>query len=144
MINDENPQICQLCKKHNKKTALFPLELIDTALLEFIKEKHPECHEEGYICKNDLKNIRSEYVEEVLKKQKGELSILENKVFDSLKEQETIAKNVNLEFDKQLTISERLSDRLAEFGGSWRFISIFFALLIIWVAVNSISLAGKN
>ncbi|MCJ7666540.1 MAG: DUF1003 domain-containing protein [Actinobacteria bacterium] len=144
MINDENPRICQLCKKHNKKTGLFPLELIDTALLEFIKEKYPECQEEGYICKNDLKNIRSEYVEEVLKKQKGELSILENKVFDSLKEQETIAKNVNLEFDKQLTIGERLSDRLAEFGGSWRFISIFFALLIIWVAVNSISLAGKN
>lgn len=85
-----------------------------------------------------------EYVEEVLKKQKGELSTLENKVFDSLKEQETIAKNVNLEFDKQLTIGERLSDRLADFGGSWRFISIFFALLVIWMIINSISLAGKN
>lgn len=144
MINKEKPQTCQLCKKHKKKTELFPLELIDIALLEFIKEKHPECQEEGYICKNDLKNIRSEYVEEVLKKQKGELSTLENKVFESLKEQETITKNVNLEFDKQLTIAERLSDRLAEFGGSWRFISIFFALLVLWVIINSISLAGKN
>jgi len=122
MINKEKPQICQLCKKHKKKTELLPLELIDSALLEFIKEKHPECSEEGYICKNDLKNIRLKYVEEVLKKQKGELSALENKVFDSLKEQETITKNVNFEFDKQITIGERLSDRLSNFGGSWRFI----------------------
>ena len=38
MINKEKPQTCQLCKKHKKKTELFPLELIDITLLEFIKE----------------------------------------------------------------------------------------------------------
>jgi uncharacterized membrane protein len=144
MSEKEKLLICQLCKKHHKKTELLPLELIDSALLEFLKEKYPECSEEGYICKKDLRNIRLEYVGEILKKQKGELSTLESRVFDSLKEQETIAKNVNLEFDKQLTIGERLSDKLAGFGGSWRFISIFFAFLVIWMVINSISLLSKN
>jgi len=144
MVNAENKQMCQICKKHKKKVELIPLELIDAPLLEFIKEKFPECSEEGYICKTDLKKIRLKYDEEVLKKEKGELTNLENKVLESLKEQETIAQNINVEFEKQLTFGERLSDKLATFGGSWRFITIFFMLLAIWVIINSINLFNKN
>lgn len=144
MVNAENKQMCQICKKHKKKVELIPLELIDTPLLEFIKDKFPECPEKGYICKIDLKNIRLKYVEEVLKKEKGELTNLEHKVLESLKEQETIAQNINVEFEKQLTFGERLSDKLATFGGSWRFITIFFMLLAIWVIINSINLFNKN
>ncbi|MEI7616607.1 MAG: DUF1003 domain-containing protein, partial [Actinomycetota bacterium] len=120
------------------------LKLLDTQLLEFIKEKFPYCSEQGSICRSDLKKVRIQYVDEVLKKEKGELSNLEDKVLDSLKEQEIIAKNINLEFDKTLTLGERLSDKLAAFGGSWRFIIIFFALLTIWIIANSISLLNKN
>jgi uncharacterized membrane protein len=144
MVNVEKKQMCQICKKHKKKVELIPLELIDTPLLEFIKDKFPECSAEGYICKTDIKNIRLKYVEEVLKKEKGELTNLENKVLKSLKEQETIAQNINVEFEKHLTFGERLSDKLSAFGGSWRFIIIFFILLAIWVIINSINLVNKN
>ncbi len=144
MVNVENKQMCQICKEHKKKEELIPLELVDTQLLEFIKEKFPECSEEGYICKADLKKIRLQYVEEVLKKEKGELTNLENKVLESLKEQETIAQNINIEFDKQLTFGERLSDKLASFGGSWRFIIIFFILLATWIIINSLTLFNRN
>ena len=144
MVNVENKQICQICKENKKKSELIPLELIDTPLLEFIKEKFPECSENGDICKNDLKKVRIKYVEEVLKKEKGELTNLENKVLNSLKEQETIAQNINVEFDKHLTFGERISDKLASFGGSWRFIIIFFTVLAVWIIINSISLFNKN
>jgi len=144
MVNKEKFKICQLCKKHKKKGELLPMELIDSSLLEFIKEKYPECSDEGYICRADLNNIRLKYVEEVLRKQKGEFSTLEHKVFKSLKEQETIAKNVNIEFDRQLTFGEKLSDKLADFGGSWRFIMIFFAFFVLWMIINSISLLNRN
>jgi len=137
-------QICKMCKKNKEKAELIPLELIDSQLLEFIKDKFPECSKEGYICKVDLKKIRLQYVEEVLKKEKGELTNLENKVLESLKEQETIAKNINIEFDKQLTFGERLSDKLASFGGSWRFIIIFFILLALWIIINSLTLLNKT
>jgi len=144
MVNEENWQICQMCKENKNKEELIPLKLLDTQLLEFIKEKFPYCSEQGSICRSDLKKVRIQYVDEVLKKEKGELSNLEDKVLDSLKEQEIIAKNINLEFDKTLTLGERLSDKLAAFGGSWRFIIIFFALLTIWIIANSISLLNKN
>jgi uncharacterized membrane protein len=35
-----------------------------------------------------------------------------------------------------------VADKVAEFGGSWRFIIIFGFILLIWVAVNSIALSG--
>jgi len=144
MVNMEKKQICQICKKHKKKLDLIPLEMIDVQLLEFIRENFPECSEDGFICKTDLKDIRLKYVEGILKKEKGELTNLENKVLESLREQETIAQNINIEFDKQLTFGEKLSDKLASFGGSWRFIIIFFLLLAIWILINSVSLFNKN
>jgi hypothetical protein len=51
MVNKEKLKICQLCKKHKRKGELLPMELIDSSLIEFIKEKYPECSDKGYICK---------------------------------------------------------------------------------------------
>ena len=47
------------------------------------------------------------------------------------------AHEVNTQFDQQLTLGERVADRVASFGGSWRFIGLFAAVLIIWMLVNS-------
>jgi uncharacterized membrane protein len=37
----------------------------------------------------------------------------------------------------QITLGERLSDKVAEFGGSWTFIIIFMIMLIAWIGLNS-------
>ena len=39
-----------------------------------------------------------------------------------MKEEKIIAGNVNLEFERKLTLGERAADRVAEFGGSGSFI----------------------
>jgi len=44
---------------------------------------------------------------------------------------------MNTEFDQPLTFGQRLADRVADFGGSWRFIIFFFVTLMVWVAINS-------
>ncbi len=45
--------------------------------------------------------------------------------------------------DKEATFGDRLSDKVAEFGGSWAFIIVFFSILFAWIALNSIILAQK-
>lgn len=47
-----------------------------------------------------------------------------------------IAKNINEEFFGQLTIGQKVADKVAQFGGSWPFIIIFFFVLLVWVGVN--------
>lgn len=58
----------------------------------------------------------------------------------SLKEHEVLARNVNVEFERELTFGERVADKVAEFGGSWRFIISFGVILAVWIVVNTVAL----
>ncbi|RAP57027.1 cyclic nucleotide-binding protein [Oleiagrimonas sp. MCCC 1A03011] len=48
-----------------------------------------------------------------------------------------IARNVLKEFDQSMSFGERLSDRIAEIGGSWTFILLFLFFLAAWMVFNS-------
>ncbi len=47
-----------------------------------------------------------------------------------------VSRNVNQEQEARLTAADRAADMLASFGGSWKFIITFVALLNLWVLVN--------
>ncbi|HEY8156092.1 MAG TPA: DUF1003 domain-containing protein [Myxococcota bacterium] len=47
-----------------------------------------------------------------------------------------VARDTNLEFDEKLTAGQRMADRLASFGGSWTFITLFFGTLLAWIGYN--------
>jgi uncharacterized membrane protein len=49
----------------------------------------------------------------------------------------------NRRIAEQSTFGERLADKVASFGGSWHFILLFGAALLIWVALNS-EILGKT
>ena len=72
-----------------------------------------------------------------MEKDRGALSALEEEVVRSLHDGDLVAGNLNREFDRSLTLGERVADQVAEFGGSWRFIIAFFAVILLWVAANS-------
>jgi len=61
----------------------------------------------------------------------------------SLADHETLAENIQAEFEGHRTFGERLSDHLATFGGSWSFLIIFGAVLVVWMAFNAITV-GKD
>lgn len=50
---------------------------------------------------------------------------------------EPVAGNVNEEFREQLTLGQRVADRVAAWGGSWTFILIFLAGMSGWMAYNA-------
>jgi uncharacterized membrane protein len=41
------------------------------------------------------------------------------------------------------TAGDRIADRVARFGGSWTFILLFVATLIVWVALNGVLMANR-
>jgi uncharacterized membrane protein len=73
-----------------------------------------------------------------------ELPERENKVVQHFGDRLHISHDTNLEFEKALTFGQRLADKVASFGGSWTFIIIFAAILLSWVALNTIILAQRN
>ena len=134
----EKTLFCQICKKPKKASELVPAELISKSVSDSIKNSYPEWSSDGYICLTDLNHFRALYVKNVLETEKGELTSLENQVMKSLEEHEILSKNINVEFDRKLSVGERLADRLAMGAGSWRFIIVFAVILVLWIAINSI------
>jgi uncharacterized membrane protein len=128
---------CFYCKRWFPLDAMISGELIRPAVADLIKKRVPDWTAGQMLCPDCLNLFRSEYVEDVLEEDKGELSRLDLEVLQSLKEQETVTENLNLAFEKDLTPGQLIADRVASFGGSWTFIIFFFAILVLWMAVNS-------
>src|SRR5882724_673080 len=119
-------------------------EVVRPSLSEFIHKKAPQWDGKSFICFDDLGKFRKEYVKEVLQEEIGELSALDNEVIESLQEHEILSSDISKQFETKLTFGERLSDRIASFGGSWRFISLFGGVLFGWIILNAIFLLNRG
>jgi uncharacterized membrane protein len=53
-----------------------------------------------------------------------------------------IARNLAAEVEST-TLGQRAADAVAGFGGSWKFIFMFFTTLVAWVVLNSVILARQ-
>jgi uncharacterized membrane protein len=133
----ENDRSCFHCKRSFPLSGLMSGELIRPKVSDLIKSRDAAWSADGMLCHDCVNLFRSEYVEDVLEDERGELSRLDLEVIASLKEQETLTEDLNIEFEKNLSFGSRVADRVATFGGSWTFIIIFFAVLVVWMAVNS-------
>jgi uncharacterized membrane protein len=132
--------VCQICHQPKDLNEVWPGELVRAGVLETIRKKYPDWDDHGYICLTDLNHFRGEYVEDVLEEETGQISALHEEVLESLKEHEILSRNINLEFEQELTVWERMSDKLAAIGGSWSFILGFAGVIGIWVVLNTIAL----
>ncbi len=135
------PLVCQICKKPKSPHSGMIAELIRPSLLEFIQKKLPDLDTKGFICLDDLGEFRKDYIKEVLEDEIGELSALDQEVIESLQQHEILSSDISKQFERKLTFGERLSDHIAEFGGSWKFLISFGAVLVIWIAINGVILA---
>lgn len=52
--------------------------------------------------------------------------------------------DANVAFDAQSTFGQRLADRVAEVGGSWRFVISFGVCLVVWTLLNVVILKGQD
>jgi uncharacterized membrane protein len=136
-------QICSVCGREVATRDIVRLDVVRPAMIERIRQEKPDLPADGFICRADLDRFRSSYVSQLLTRERGELTRLEHEVVKSLADHETLAENIEAEYVGQRTLGERMSDRLASFGGSWTFISLFGVVLLVWMGFN-IAVAGRS
>jgi len=112
-------------------------DVVHGPVADLIAKQHPSWTREQGLCLPCLNRSRAAYVEAAMEEQKGELSVLEADVIRSLREHEIVSRDTERQYDAQLTRGERIADKVAEFGGSWRFILIFAGVLVGWIVINS-------
>jgi uncharacterized membrane protein len=65
-----------------------------------------------------------------------ELDEAERDVIDEMAREDTTAENFSETLDEQAGYWDRLADRVATIGGSWRFIFSFGAFMVVWTGLN--------
>ena len=131
---------CSICHRQWNDSELISGELLSDSVIRIIQSSHPEWAPDSLICINDLNHFRTIYIREAIKEDMGEFTHLEDEVVQSIKEHELIADNLNDQFEENLSYGDRLADKMAVFGGSWKFILLFASVLIIWIVLNTSSL----
>ena len=144
-MSDQNQSqfTCPICKGTFDTHTAKPLSLVTHPVDDAIRAEHPEIKRDDLICQDCRSKYRSDYVGKILETEKGEMTQLEKAVVDSMSAEELIARNVDAEFKTKLTVGDRISDKVASFGGSWAFIIGFGVVLVIWITANSIALMTK-
>ena len=134
---------CSVCVREIDDGDGLPSEMVRDSVADLIRRDHPGWAASGIVCADDVHRYRMRLVEGMLADEKGEVSELDAQVLDALEQHELVAADVNQEFDDSQTFGQRVSDKVAEFGGSWAFILSFGAILAIWIAINTGALLAR-
>lgn len=135
---------CFINKKIYPKSELVDGSKLRQPLFNFIKRQYPGFGPTTVISTEALLVERRKYIENLLKEEIGDLTEAEEEVIASITHNEIISENIDLREDKKLTFGEKLADKVADFGGSWTFITIFFFLLFLWMLINLIFFHNKG
>jgi uncharacterized membrane protein len=81
-------------------------------------------------------------VDSIARSQEEQIKKLHDLVENAIKEEELIIEQLKHPDKELLTQGQKLSDKVALFGGSWKFIILFGVILAVWITYNSIAM-GK-
>jgi uncharacterized membrane protein len=120
-----------------------PATLIRQPILDIIKQDYPDFDENCSLSAAELNQYRRKYIADFLQQELGDLSEMEAKVVDALKNDKLVSDNPD-DDDIASTFGQRIADKVATFGGSWTFIIIFVSFLLGWIAMNVFVFLNKG
>ena len=118
---------------------------IRKSIFDIILSEFPDFNLKCVISISELNQYRQKYIAQYLLNEVGELSSLEEDVLKTLQNQETLSAKINTESENsKFTLGQRLADKIASFGGSWKFIIMFGVFILIWIFSNIVFLINKG
>ena len=125
---------CALCGKDARDAMRF--DAVRPEIASLIAADHPDLKPGDLICDRHVSDYRTRYVANLLERERGELSELDRQVVESMAREEVVARDVEAAWEGRRTMGESVADVVADFGGSWVFIGIFFVVLVVWMGFN--------
>jgi len=135
--------ISDISKKEFSAGEKISGKTIRPSILGVIQREHPEFDHKCNLAVSELNQFRQKYISDYLLKEIGELNELENTVLGAFKNRSTITDKIEDDEKEKYTFGQRMADKVASFGGSWRFIILFMSFLFAWIIVNVFFLLNK-
>jgi uncharacterized membrane protein len=83
-------------------------------------------------------------IDDLLNAENEQMKKLHEIVKNAINDEELIITNLLNPPKENLSKGQKISDKVARFGGSWAFIITFFAILVVWIAFNVLALAADR
>ena len=129
-----NTFISDFSKKEFPLADRVPANTIRHSILDLIKKENPQFTHENFLSVSELNYFREKYISDFLAKEIGELTDLEKTVLTAMTAKTTISDKLDTE--KKLKIGQQIADKVASFGGSWKFIIMFGLFMFVWITLN--------
>ncbi|MCC6287360.1 MAG: DUF1003 domain-containing protein [Chitinophagaceae bacterium] len=118
-------------------------KLIRNGVLKEIIKEHPDFNENCNLSLSELNHYRQQYIQHLLTKEVGTFTELEQTVMDNINQNHLISDEAS-EIKNPITRGQLWADRIASFGGSWKFIGIFGIFLLGWMILNAYMLHNSS
>jgi len=114
------------------------------SVLDLIQKDNLLFSHESYLSISELNIYREKAISNYLIKEIGELTELEKTVLTSVTNNNTLTDKLDIDENQILTSGQRIADKVATVGGSWRFIISFGVFIFIWITCNIFWLFNKG
>ncbi len=134
---------CAISGKECTSDHAVPVSALHQTIQQYVFRNYPGTSTDSIISDGQLINLEKNYLNEILTSELGELDDLEKEVLNSISQSKILSEKIEDTIDEQLTFGDRLSDKVATFGGSWKFIMVFFFFMTCWIVLNVFLLHDK-
>jgi len=134
---------CSLCGTPVSGRSLASPQKLENVIIDLIKKDRPEWAGDRGICPTCLEQYRAKKFVGYLEAEYHKLSELEHSVVSKITRRGRVSKLVHQDFESTMTIGQRVADKVAQFGGSWRFIGLFGGILVVWMIINTFILVQR-
>ncbi|WP_339658305.1 DUF1003 domain-containing protein [uncultured Polaribacter sp.] len=117
---------------------------IRKSIFDSIQSENSAFNLKSVISISELNQYRQKYIASFLLNEEGELTSLEKDVLKTIENEEILSANLETNTILKFTYGQRLADKIASFGGSWKFIIIFGLFILIWIFSNIVFLVNKG
>jgi uncharacterized membrane protein len=114
------------------------------SILDLIQKDNPQFSHESYLSISELNKYREKAISDYLVKEIGELTELEKTVLTSVTNNDTLTDKIDVDEKLILSTGQRIADKVASFGGSWKFIISFGVFILIWITINIFWFVNKG
>lgn len=133
---------CEICGKTFPEGQLISGHGIRHEIERLIIKDYPTWDDNGLICQDDFNIYRVKYISGIIEDEEGSVQTLKDEVLDSIQQNDFITVDTNISTEN-LKIGDKISDKVAAFGGSWMFIITFSVIIAGWLIMNSMVLLLK-
>jgi uncharacterized membrane protein len=137
-------QTCSITGKihHHEEGLLW--EELRPSLQQFFKSQNLNLKQGSFISYNALNDFIRRYINQLSKEEVKAHSSLVQRVHSQYKNDETLKPIKTSLDDAPSNYGQRMADRIADFGGSWKFIIIFLSFILVWMMINVFFLLNKG